>query len=63
MKIKDLVEILKGLDQDQPITIYDALTGDAYRNIDTWQIDGEPGVSLVINRDAADYDWQVKFIC
>ena len=56
MKIKDLVELLKDIDQDQPITIYDALTGDAYRNIDTWQIDGEPGVSLVINRDAVDCD-------
>ena len=54
MRIKDLVELLKDIDQDQPITIYDALTGDAYRNIDTSQIDGEPGVSLVINKDSLD---------
>ena len=54
MTIKDLLEILKSLDQDQPITIYDAFTGDAYRNIDTWQLDGEPGVSLVINKDSLD---------
>tara|TARA_R110000868_G_scaffold554_6_gene4114 strand:- start:386 stop:556 length:171 start_codon:yes stop_codon:yes gene_type:complete len=56
MTIKDLLEVLKGLDQDQPITIYDALSGDAYRNIDTWQLDGETGLSLVINQDAADLD-------
>ena len=54
MKIKELLEVLKYLNQDEPITVYDAFTGDAYRNIDIWQIDGEAGVSLVINQDTVD---------
>tara|TARA_B100001564_G_C20330872_1_gene530095 strand:+ start:391 stop:561 length:171 start_codon:yes stop_codon:yes gene_type:complete len=54
MRIKDLVEVLKDLNQDEPITIYDAFTGDAYRNVEIWQIDGEPGASLVINQDTLD---------
>ena len=54
MQIKDLIKVLEGLDQNQPITVYDAFTGDAYRNVDIWQIDGEPGVSLVINQDTLD---------
>lgn len=54
MRIKDLLEVLKDLNQDEPITVYDAFTGDAYRNVEIWQIDGEPGASLVINQDTLD---------
>ena len=51
MKIKELIEILKDLDGDESITVYDSLSGDAYRHVDTWQIDGEAGLSLVINKN------------
>ena len=51
MKIRELINILKDLDIDESITIYDAFTGDAYRHVDVWQIDGDTGISLVINKN------------
>ena len=51
MKIRELIRILEGLDVDESITVYDALTGDAYRHIDIWQIEGDTGISLVINKN------------
>ena len=52
--IENINSEIKDLNQDEPITVYDAFTGDAYRNVEIWQIDGQPGASLVINQDTVD---------
>jgi hypothetical protein len=54
MLLKDFIELVKNMDQDKPLTVYDALEEHRYWNIDTWQVDGH--VLLVINNDKIDCD-------